>query len=68
MQNGNVKWFNEEKRYGFIQPDNGGADIFVHLSAVEASGLRTLRDGDRVQYETAEQKGRLAAVKLRVIG
>lgn len=51
MQTGTVKWFNAQKGFGFIQPDSGGPDAFVHVSAVERAGLDTLRDGERVQYE-----------------
>ena len=51
MATGTVKWFNGQKGYGFIQPDNGGADVFVHISAIEASGLRTLVDGQKVTFD-----------------
>jgi len=50
MATGTVKWFNEQKGYGFIQPDQGGKDVFVHISAVERSGMRSLADGQRVSY------------------
>ena len=56
MAVGTVKWFNAQKGYGFIQPDDGGKDVFVHVSAVERAGLRGLADGQRVQYE--KQMGR----------
>lgn len=56
MAEGTVKWFNAQKGYGFIQPDDGGKDVFVHVSAVERAGLRGLTDGQRVQYE--KQMGR----------
>jgi len=51
METGTVKWFNETKGYGFIQPDNGGKDVFVHVSAVQRSGLMGLREGQKVSYE-----------------
>ena len=50
MSTGTVKWFNEQKGYGFIQPDDGGKDVFVHISAVQRSGLQGLRDGQKVTY------------------
>ena len=56
MAVGTVKWFNAQKGYGFIQPDDGGKDVFVHISAVERAGLQSLADGQRVQYE--KQAGR----------
>ena len=51
MATGTVKWFNEQKGYGFIQPDDGGRDVFVHISAVERSGMRGLAEGQKVAYE-----------------
>ena len=51
MPTGTVKWFNEQKGYGFIQPDEGGKDVFVHISAVERSGMRGLAEGQKVSYE-----------------
>ncbi|MBV8060549.1 MAG: cold-shock protein [Alphaproteobacteria bacterium] len=67
MANGTVKWFNAQKGYGFIEPSAGGADVFVHISAVERAGLGTLKDGQRVSYELATQKGKTSAVDLQVI-
>ena len=66
MNTGTVKWFNEQKGYGFIQPDNGQKDIFVHLSAVERAGLRTLKEGQKVQFEVVNDKrtGRSSAGNL----
>jgi CspA family cold shock protein len=58
---GAVKWFNPGKGFGFIQPDNGGKDVFVHISAVERAGLSTLNEGDKVSYEEKENRGRMAA-------
>jgi CspA family cold shock protein len=56
MDTGTVKWFNEQKGYGFIQPDNGSKDIFVHISAVERAGLRTLKEGQKVSFEVVTDK------------
>ena len=56
MDTGTVKWFNEQKGYGFIQPDNGQNDIFVHISAVERAGLRTLKEGQKVSFEVVTDK------------
>jgi CspA family cold shock protein len=66
MTIGTVKFFNESKGYGFIAPDGGGNDAFVHISAVENSGLRTLRENDRVTYDLQEdRRGKMAAVNLK---
>jgi CspA family cold shock protein len=66
MTIGTVKFFNESKGYGFIAPDGGGNDAFVHISAVENSGMRTLRENDRVSYELQEdRRGKMAAVNLK---
>ncbi len=69
MNTGTVKWFNEQKGYGFVQPDNGSKDVFVHISAVERAGLRTLKEGQKVSFEIVTDKrtgkssaGNLAAV------
>ncbi len=65
MPTGTVKWFNPTKGYGFIAPDTGGKDIFVHISAVQKAGLRTLNDGQKVNFEIEQQQnGRAAAVNL----
>jgi len=66
MDTGIVKWFNEQKGYGFIQPDNGQKDIFVHISAVERAGLRTLTEGQKVSFEVVTDKrtGRASAGNL----
>jgi CspA family cold shock protein len=63
-QTGVVKWFNPGKGYGFIAPDAGGDDIFVHISAVQHSGLRKLNEGERVRYAIEQREGRVAAVGL----
>jgi CspA family cold shock protein len=66
MTTGTVKFFNESKGYGFIAPDGGGNDAFVHISAVENSGMRTLRENQRVTYDLQEdRRGKMAAVNLK---
>jgi CspA family cold shock protein len=65
MSTGTVKWFNTTKGYGFIQPENGGADVFVHISAVEKAGLRSLNEGQRVEFEEQKERGKSAAVNLK---
>ena len=66
MNKGTVKWFNPTKGFGFIQPDEGGADVFVHISAVERAGMRQLNEGQRISYELATDKGRTSAVNLKL--
>jgi Cold shock proteins len=65
MATGTVKWFNGTKGYGFIQPDNGGKDVFVHISAVERAGLRGLNEGQKVEFQEREERGKIAAVDLK---
>ena len=66
MPIGTVKFFNESKGYGFIAPEGGGADVFVHISSVERSGMNTLRENQRVSYELEQdRRGKMAAVNLR---
>jgi cold shock protein len=67
MDTGTVKWFNEQKGYGFIQPDNGNKDVFVHISAVERAGLRTLKEGQKVTFEivTDKRTGKSSAGNLQ---
>jgi CspA family cold shock protein len=66
MTTGTVKFFNESKGYGFIAPDGGGNDAFVHISAVERSGMRTLRQDQRVSYDVQQDnRGKMAAVNLK---
>jgi CspA family cold shock protein len=69
MSQGTVKWFNSEKGFGFIAPDGGGQDAFVHISAVERSGLNNLREGDKVTFElVADRKsGKMSAEKLEIV-
>ena len=67
MPKGTVKWFNPEKGYGFIAPEDGSPDAFVHISAVQQAGLATLDEGQQVEYELAEgRNGKFAAQNLRV--
>ena len=66
MATGTVKWFNSQKGYGFIQPDGGGKDVFVHVSAVERAGLSTLNEGAKVSYEETANRGKTSAENLRV--
>lgn len=66
MASGTVKWFNAQKGYGFIQPDDGSKDVFVHISAVERSSLGTLNEGQKIRYETqAGQQGKISAENLQ---
>ena len=67
MSTGTVKWFNSTKGYGFIQPDDGGKDVFVHISAVEAAGIYSLAEGQKIQYEvvTDKRSGKLSAGNLQ---
>ncbi len=64
MANGTVKWFNATKGFGFIQPESGGPDVFVHATAVERAGLRSLNEGQKVSYEIAMDRGKSSAVNL----
>ena len=56
MATGTVKWFNDQKGFGFVQPDDGSKDVFVHISAVEAAGLRTLKEGQKISFEIVTDK------------
>jgi CspA family cold shock protein len=67
MATGTVKWFNTTKGYGFIQPEDGGKDVFVHISAVEAAGMRSLNEGQMVSYELKDERGKTAAVDLKAV-
>jgi len=67
MATGKVKWFNTTKGYGFIQPDDGGNDVFVHISAVEQAGLNNLEEGQGVSYEVQDNRGKSAATDLKLL-
>jgi CspA family cold shock protein len=64
MAVGTVKWFNAQKGYGFIQPETGGKDVFVHISAVERAGMGTLNEGQKISYEIARDRGKESAANL----
>jgi cold shock protein len=67
MTTGTVKWFNGQKGFGFIQPDEGGSDVFVHISAVERAGLGTLHEGQKISYELERdsRSGKMSAAQLQ---
>ena len=67
MANGIVKWFNPTKGFGFIAPEQGGSDVFVHISALDRAGLSTLNEGQRVSYELATNKGKTSAANLKLL-
>ena len=67
MSSGTVKWFNEKKGFGFITPDDGGGDLFVHHTNIESAGFRTLQDGQRVEYEAAQGKKGMEATKVKPV-
>ena len=66
MASGTVKWFNAQKGFGFIQPGDGGKDVFVHISAVERAGLRSLNEGQSISYDVVSERGKSAAANLKV--
>ena len=65
MASGTVKWFNKVKGYGFIQPGDGGKDVFVHITAVERAGMDTLVEGQKVNYDLVSERGKTAAANLK---
>lgn len=69
METGVVKWFNGQKGFGFIQPDSGGPDVFVHISAVERAGLSGLKDGQKISYDLVadRQRGKTSAENLKTL-
>ena len=67
MATGTVKWFNTTKGYGFIKPDDNSKDLFVHISAFQKAGLRTLIEGQRVNYDLVEDRGKMAASNLQIV-
>ena len=67
MANGIVKWFNPTKGYGFIEPEDGGKDVFVHITALESAGLQGLNEGQKVSFELATNKGKTSAANLKLV-
>lgn len=67
MATGTVKWFNATKGYGFIQPDDGGKDVFVHVTAVQKAGLTGLNEGQKISYDLASDRGKASAANLKVV-
>ena len=67
MITGKVKWFNSQKGYGFISPDNGTKDIFVHISAIEKSGINSLNENDKVSYDEARNNGKNSAANIKLL-
>lgn len=68
MATGTVKWYNSQKGYGFIEPSDGGKDVFVHATALETAGIRQLNDGQEVSFELAQERGKTSATALKVGG
>ncbi len=67
MASGKVKWFNAQKGFGFIQPDDGGKDVFVHISAVERAGIGSLNEGQKVSFEVQQERGKSSATDLKLL-
>ena len=67
MATGTVKWFNPNKGYGFIAPEDGQKDVFVHISAVEKANIKSLNEGQKLEYELAENNGKTSAVDLKIV-
>ncbi len=67
MATGTVKWFNTTKGYGFIVPQDGGKDVFVHITAVQSAGLRGLNEGQKVTFDIAMERGKAAAINLKAV-
>lgn len=65
MATGTVKWFNPNKGFGFIEPDEGGKDVFVHITAVEKAGFRSLNEGEKIEYEVQNERGKESAHNLK---
>jgi cold shock protein len=66
MAMGTVKWFNMDKGFGFIEPQDGGKDVFVHITAVQAAGLQSLNDGQKISYDVVAERGKQAASNLKL--
>jgi CspA family cold shock protein len=67
MAIGTVKWFNPTKGYGFVAPEQGGSDVFIHITAVENAGLKTLNEGQRISYELVTNKGKTSAENIKLL-
>jgi len=67
MANGKIKWFNMKKGYGFIEPENGEKDVFIHISALEKAGINFLSDNQKVSYEVNQTKGKLSAGNIKLL-
>jgi CspA family cold shock protein len=67
MSIGTVKWFNAQKGFGFIQPDDSSKDVFVHISAVERAGMSSLREGQKISYDIEQDRGKAAACNLKAV-
>lgn len=67
MVSGTVKWFNNKKGFGFIEPDDKGPDVFIHISALHKAGLQTLNEGQKINFDLEENRGRTSAVNLEVL-
>lgn len=67
MPNGTVKWFNATKGFGFILPDGGGKDVFVHITAVQKAGLEGLKDNQKLAFHVAEERGKPTAINLKIL-
>jgi len=67
MKTGVVKWFNANKGFGFIQPDEGSSDVFVHITALERAGIPPLKEGQRVSFELATNKGKVSAANIKLV-
>lgn len=64
---GTIKWFNAQKGFGFIVPDNGGKDVFLHITALERAGFKTIADGTKITYDLQTERGKTAAVNIRIV-
>ena len=67
MANGTVKWFNTTKGFGFIEPEEGGKDVFIHITALQAAGIQNIKDGQKISYEIAISRGKEAAAEIKIL-